>query len=172
MQELFLALIQEPGRDTYLAARFALVDSNFYNPYSDDFTESSKLLEAGDYEGAQKRLAEGMPNLLLAPRAHLMLAFAAEKLGDDDGTQMESYIAGAIVRGITATGDGSADKPWQATRTSDEHDVLQFLEKEFSEQELIEINDRKIDVLTCTDGSQFHFDVTDVQDRLKEVLGE
>lgn len=172
MQELFLAMIQEPDRNTYLAVRNELVESNFYSPYSDDFTEAGKLLEDGDFEAAQERISLGMPNLLLAPRAHLMLAFAAEKMGDEETVQMESYIVSAIIRGITSTGDGSAAQPWLVTRTSDEHDVLQFLEKEFSEQALTEDGDRKIDVVSCTDGSQYHFDVTDAHRRLKETLGE
>lgn len=172
MQELFLALLQSPDRNTYMAARNALVDSDHYHPYSDDLSEAGKLLDAGDFEAAQKRIAEGMPNLLLAPRAHLMLAFAAEKLEEKDAVEMESYIAGAIVRGILATGDGSAESPWQVTRTSDEYDVLQFQEKEFAGQDLVESGDRKLDAMKCTDGTVLHFDITDAQARLKQAFGE
>ena len=94
------------------------------------------------------------------------------ELDEKDAVEMESYIAGAIVRGILATGDGSADAPWQVTRTSDEYDVLQFQEKEFAGQSLIETGERKLDAMKCTDGSVLHFDITDAQARLKQAFGE
>jgi hypothetical protein len=130
-----------------------------------------ELLDQGRYGDARTRLSESMPNLLLSPRAHLVLALIAEKTGDEKGSQMERYIASSCAEGILATGDGSKGSPYVVLRTSDEHDVVQYLGKEFTRQALINEEARHYDVITCADGSELWFDITIPYNRLQQTFG-
>ena len=113
-----------------------------------------------------------MPNLLLSPRAHLCAAMIAESEGDEERRRMEGAVAYACVQGILSTGDGTKQRPYVVTRTSDEYDVLQFLGKELESQSLLEEEDRHYDQLRCKDGSEMWFDVTDPLGRLGNQLDQ
>ena len=65
------------------------------------------------------------------------------------------------IRGILSTGDGTADKPYQVTRVSDEYDVLGHLGILPQGQSLTLKNGKAFDRLQCG-GSELWFDVTSV----------
>jgi hypothetical protein len=171
MRDLFFQFVKSPNRDTYLALHEAVSSSEQYNPYSDEMSSIHELLDQGRYADARTRLSESMPNLLLSPRTHLFLALIAEKTGDEKGAQMERYIAAACAEGILATGAGSKGSPYLVLRTSDEHDVVQYLGKEFARQALINDAARHYDVMTCADGSELWFDITLPYNKLQQTLG-
>ena len=80
-------------------------------------------------------------------------------------------VAATCCEGILATGDGTKEKPYLVTRTSDEYDILQYLDKQFGGQALVSDGDRNFDVMTCSDGTELWFDITDPFKKLEESLG-
>ena len=117
MLEPFLRFAQSPGHDSYFAVRSALISSERYDPYSDDLYDAEELVDQGAFAAARNKLSESMPNLLLSPRAHLLLAAVAEETGDKRGSEMEGLITSACVEGILATGDGTKASPFAVVRT-------------------------------------------------------
>jgi len=161
MNDPFLQFLEAPGAGTYRAIRQQVVSSEAYDPYSDELADFEELLESGQHTALRERISSSMPNLLLSPRAHLVLARLDELDGDEDSARMEHAIAAACVEGILATGDGSQASPYLVVRTSDEHDVVSGLRKELVRQTLTHREDRYFDILSCDDGSELWFDITD-----------
>jgi hypothetical protein len=170
MGELFRQFIESPSRETFLAVRQALVDSDVYSPYSSECESAEQLIDSEQYDAARKRLGEAMPNLLLSPRAHLLLAYVAEKLGDTDAMNAERFFAIRCVEGLVSSGDGTEASPWQVLRTSDEYDVLNYRGRRMAQQALVENGGRRFDLLTCDDGSQLWFEVTEPFARMQRSL--
>jgi hypothetical protein len=73
MKDLLIDFLKSPDRESYLSLRDAVVSSDQYEPYSFELEEVGKLLDAGELTEARERISASMPNLLLSPRAHLML---------------------------------------------------------------------------------------------------
>ncbi|MEQ8790199.1 MAG: DUF4919 domain-containing protein [Pirellulaceae bacterium] len=172
IKNLFFEFIQSPDRDTYLAIRKAVLSSDDYDPYSDEMQTVGELLEDGRPDEAFQALAAAMPNLLLSPRAHLALAHIAEESGQGEKAKMEEFFAVSCCEGILATGAGTRENPFLVVRTSDEHDLLQYLEKTFTGQSLQEIDGRHFDVITCSDGSKLWFDISDTYAQLEKRFGD
>jgi len=170
MQNEFEAFLKSPNRERYLQL-FALVTSaDDYDPYSDELASASDLLEAHKNEEARTVLGRAMPNLLLCPRAHLYLGYIARAAGDEGQADFENYVASACVEGILATGNGSQQQPYRVVRTSDEYDVVQYLDKTFQKQSLIDEAEQQFDRIRCTDGTEFWFDITTPYQRLTKRL--
>ena len=160
-QTMIVDLLSQPSRENYLRLWEAVTSGPSYAPYGDPFGPVEQRLEAGDFAGAQEALRPVLGQLLLCPRAHLLASVAAKRAGDEDAAGFESMFYVRCIQGILATGDGTADRPYLVTRTSDEYDVLSHLEKELQVQSLMHGPDgRSLDRMTCTDGSELHFDVT------------
>jgi len=166
MRRDFVKFLASPDRHSYLCIRGLVVASGQYNPYSDEPEKVDQLLQDGQLEEARSTISEALPNLLLSPRAHLVLAVIAEKTGDKEAAQAERLIARICAEGILASGSGSRAEPYPVVRTSDEYDVLSYLGKELKLQELVHDGGRHLDVMRCEDGSEIWFDVTDAFDRL------
>ncbi|MCA8999591.1 MAG: DUF4919 domain-containing protein [Planctomycetaceae bacterium] len=166
LNERILELLQQPGRSSYLALWEIVTRSADYQPYSDGLRFANELASEERWVEAIEAAHATMPNLLLSPRAHLLLAYLYDQLGNDRGVQMEVLFAQACLEGILDTGNGTAEAPYLVTRTSDEYDVLEHLEKTFTQQALCEQGNRHFDVLTCGDGSELWFDITEPYSRL------
>ncbi|HEY2251544.1 MAG TPA: hypothetical protein VGH74_10810 [Planctomycetaceae bacterium] len=166
MKSKFVDLVQSPSRETYRAAHAALIALPEYNPYSDELDDIYRLLDADKFDLAKGRSSGLFPNLLLSPRAHLLIAAVAEKSGDDKLAGMEQFVAAACVQGILATGDGSKNSPYLVCRSSDEYDVLEYLGKEFRSQALVEDGDRHFDSMECKCGAEIWFDITSAYNKL------
>lgn len=160
MKELFISFLQDPTRESFLTIHKALVESEHYDAYSDEFKTIEEALDKEDWQLAQDTVRQSMPNLVLSPRAHLLLSFAADKLGDEDGAKMEQFVAATCCEGILLTGDGSSDNPYIVTRPSDEHDLLQYLGKEFAGQALVTQGDTPCDHIQCADETDLWFDIS------------
>lgn len=166
MNNAFLAYLEKPKLDSFLAVRKQVLEHPSYAPYSEELEELSELVDAEDYEGVLLRLPSVLPNLMLSPRLHLMLAYTHRRLGDNESADMESAVARTCIEGILMTGRGTEEEPWLVLRTSDEYDVLMFIDQRVDEQELIEKNDRMLDRLTCESGKVLWFDITVAYERL------
>ena len=161
LTRLFAAFVENPDRESYLAVRGQLVQSPAYRPYSDEMDNANQLLEEGRFPEAVLTLRAAMPNLLLSPSAHQMLAYSYAKMEDEEAAAAETKAAMACLRGIQSTGDGTEQQPWLVVRTSDEYDVMATLQKRMQQQSLVNDNDLHLDRVECTDGSTLWFDVTD-----------
>lgn len=159
--EQFLRFLKAPDSESYLAVRAALVSSEHYDPYSDEMETIDEMLSSGKLAEAREMLLESMPNLFLSPRAHMTLSYIAENASDDEGAQMEGFIAATCAKAILATGDGSKENPYIVVRTSDEHDVVPLLGKQPRSQSLVRDGDRYLDVMRYNDGKEMYFDITD-----------
>lgn len=166
MRELLFQLIQSPSRENYLAIRASLVASDSYEPYSDEMEKASQLYELSKFEEARDTIRSAIKNLILSPRAHQLLALLLYKLGDTQASQMEMMIGSACIEGILATGDGSEHGPYIVARTSDEYDVIEHHGKQLKQQSLMQRDGKYLDLIECTDGSEFWFDITDAYNRL------
>lgn len=171
MRDLFASLMSKPTRETYLELRRQLIESEHYDPYSNDLQSAEEALGAENLEKAEELLRGGMPNLLLSPTAHLLISFIMHKKGDEQGSEVERYIAMACSEAMTQSGDGTQESPYLVLRTSDEYDLLRYLEKEFAGQGLVEKDGRFYDSMKCTDGEEIWFEITEMYAKLSEKLG-
>jgi len=166
LRDAFLKLIESPTQENYLRIRQMILDDETYQPYSQDLSDIGDLVEKGEYQKAQDTLAAGMPNLLLSPRAHIFLSIIARESGSEDGSKMEGHVACACADGIMATGDGSEEKPYIVVRTSDEYDLLEYLDLEMQGQRLTHKDAKHYDVLTPKDGKEVWFDITAAYEKM------
>ena len=168
-QNPFVDFLRQPTAENFLTARAHAVRSPAYAPYSDALGEVARTLKAGDVEAAQRMLSAAMPGCYMSPQAHLVAAAVAEHAGQADAAKMERVIATVCLEGIRTSGDGSEERPYLVTRTSDEYDLVAFLEKQPAGQRLRHIGGRSFDVISTTDGDALWFDVTDAYQHLAEA---
>lgn len=159
-EKIFFELVRAPGRETYRKAWQALIESPAYDPYSEEIYDIVDLIEAERYDEAQEALRAAMPNLHLSPSAHLMMSRIARGRGEEQTSEIEMTIAAACAEGLKATGDGSREQPYLVARTTDEYDLLGYLEKEMAEQSLVHADERHFDLIKTADGAEIWFDIT------------
>ena len=162
-QNLFMAFLQSPDKDSYLAVRNWIVESDLYDPYADDLDEIHDLLDEGKFAAAGDEIGKWTPTLLLNPTVHWMLSMIEGETGNEQDSRMEAFIAAKCVEALVATGDGTAEHPYLVMTVGDEYDIMEFLGKEFAGQSVIGGGDPQIDVITCSDGVVLRFDTTDLR---------
>lgn len=170
MKDQLLGFLNQPNRETYLALRAQLLASEKYQPYSDEVRSAEQLCDEGKFEEAVQTLEEVMPNLLLSPSAHRLLAFLYSKLENKDKEEAAWVMADVCLLGLLATGEGTEEQPYLVTRVSDEYDVLEHLGKSMGLQALVVKDERRFDVITCHDGSECWFEITEPYQRLAKAM--
>lgn len=160
MRDLLIAYLQTPTPETFGALRDAVAASESYEPYDSYQTQFEALLGRKQYDEARELLRSKMSGWMLNPSIHMHMSFVCHKLNDQECASAERSIARAVLQGILDSGDGSRERPYLVMRTADEYDVLDYLDKIPSGQELVTEAQRMLDHLTCADGSGFWFDVT------------
>jgi len=153
--------LEAPGQETFLAVRACVLASSVYDPYNQIFLRVNQALKDSKYEKVRDVLMGDMPNLLLSPRAHMLLAVAHSKLGAKESEEMEGYLLKLCLDGIGGSGDGSFERPFLVSRTEDEYDLLSSRHLERGSQALVQDGDRTLDRLTTADGTVLHFDITE-----------
>ena len=157
--DLVTAYLDDPGPETLAPLRRAVRNSaNFTIDL--DLGAIDKLLADGAYAEAATALRALMPGAIFSPSAHLRLATALERSGEERAAARERQVASAALRSIRASGDGTEEHPWTVLRINDEYDLLRALNKVPGRQDLLEADGRRIDRHTCTDGTFAHFDAT------------
>lgn len=159
--------LESPGQETFLRMRALVLASDVYDPYDQIFLRVSQSLKDNRYDKLRDALMGDMPNLLLSPRAHMLLAVAYSKLGARESEEMEGYLVKLCLDGIAGSGDGSFERPYLVTRTEDEYDFLSSKGLERGSQALLQDGERVIDQLTAADGTVLHFDITEPYRRLR-----
>ncbi len=166
MLEEFIKFIQTPNRNNYLACHKKIVSSDEYEPYSEEVDNAGRLYEQQKVEKAIEILKTAMGNLMLSSSAHQLLSFLFHKLGDKESAEFEWMAGQACILGILSTGDGSENNPYVVVRTSDEYDVIKHFEKESAHQSLIQNGNKHLDLIKCTDGSEYYFDISSAYKQL------
>src|SRR5262245_37754755 len=162
MQRQLAAFVEEPCKSTFLAARDAVLRQSPLPLVGADLIDLDRLLEHEDYQALRDRLDTLPPSKVLSPRIHFLAAEAAEVLGHTDDVELERSLFVLTLQGLLATGDGTRANPFIVCHSTDEYDILAALGREAAGQSLIEHDGRMCDVLTCTDGREVWFDVTDL----------
>ena len=81
-------------------------------------------------------------------------------MGKENEATFEKALAHQLIKSILATGKGTKKRPYAVMRISDEMDVLSALRKQAGPQFLMMGNNRVLDLLQCSDGSDVYFDIT------------
>jgi hypothetical protein len=172
INKLFFDFVESDKPDDFDAVQKALVESDFYAPYSSfDIQAATKLLEEGKLKEAEKEVFSSMPNTLLSPIAHLILARIRDKEGNQDGRYTEGMLATRCVNGLLSTGDGTEDRPIRVTHVSDEYDLINLhFKTSRKSQRLISKGDKKFDVIECDNGKSYWFDITHSMRGLERML--
>ena len=162
MQELFVAFLSDPTPESFRAVREFVVNSPNYNGYSQDLRDMECALDEKRFADVKSTFAEAQPNLLLSPLAHLLLSAALKEEGNARASDLERFICFRCVDGLTSTGDGTRARPYLVLRTSDEYDVLNAQGKQFASQHLVHEGGKSYDCMTCDDGTELWFDITEM----------
>ena len=169
MERRFRLFVESPIRKNYLAVRQAVLRRTPLPIQAADFAELSRLLDAEAYAEVQRRVELLPPSKVLSPRVHFLLAEAAESLGDVRTCELERFLFVLTLRGLLATGDGSAAAPYAICHPSDEHDLVACLNLEIAAQSLVQRNGRWLDHVICADGRELWFDATAIFRRPKSA---
>ena len=160
IRDTFIALMANPTREAYLALVGLIAEHPAYNPYSQSIGQLADLAAQEKFTELLERAREHLPDLLLSPRFHHLLAFAHHKLGDTQAAGTEFSIGRRCLEAIAASGDGSDARPYVVLRVEDEYDVLESLRKELKLQSTGSREGVEYDWLHCTDGTVLSFDIT------------
>ncbi|GGR54703.1 hypothetical protein J2S40_002627 [Nocardioides luteus] len=157
--DLVTAYLDDPGPETLGPLRRAVRNSENFS-VDLDLEAVDTFLTDGSYAEAAAALRALMPGAIFSPSAHLRLATALERTGEERSAARERQVASAALRSIRDSGDGTEEHPWTVLRVNDEYDLLRALKKTSDRQELIETGGKRIDRHVCTDGTLAHFDAT------------
>jgi len=171
MQELFVAFLQNPTLESFQAIRNLVVNQPNYDGYSQDLRDMEDAFQQKRFADVKNVFAQAQPNLLLSPGAHLLLSLAMREEGNTQASELERFICFRCIEGIQSTGDGTQERPYLVLRTSDEYDILSVLGKQFARQALVNGESGKsFDQMTCADGSELWFEITEMMDAMTRRL--
>ena len=160
VKETFLEYLKKPSVEIFLAVRQKVAESDRYLPYSNELDVLAANLCAGEPQSAIEYFWQTFPSLLLSPSAHMMLSKAYLDLKKENEAEGEKAMGRLILKSILATGKGTKKKPYAVMRVEDERAVLAALRKQPGPQFLMMGNNRVLDLLQCSDGSEVYFDIT------------
>lgn len=146
-----------PTREGLVRLQDAIQAHPLYDAYRDLTGRVVPLLEEGRYAQARSILLEVMPAQALSPGSHALLARCHAGLGDDDGAATERALMRLSMQAILHSGDGSAARPYEVLRTSDEYDTLQALGFRRTHQATMDVEGQLVDVFTDVGGRTVHF---------------
>lgn len=162
MQHQLAAFVEEPGKETFLAARDAVLCKSPLPLIAADLGELDQMLEREEHQALLDRIDALPPAKILSPRIHYLAAEAALALGYADDVELERSLFVLTLQGLLATGDGTPSNPYIVCHPSDEYDILAALGYEAAGQSLTERQGRLCDVLLCSNGREIWCDVTDL----------
>lgn len=162
MRQEFIRFLELPGRATFLAARRAWLRLDVSPLSPADLQTVAELLAAGEFAAVVEQVQTWQARAAFSPRAHYFAAEAHTALGDDEAAEVERWAFSACLQGILATGDGTRRKPYVIAQLPDEYDVLKLLGLTCVKQHLVQRGRRSCDVISCHDGSQLWFNVSDL----------
>src|SRR5262245_23670170 len=169
MQRQLAAFVERPCKATFLAARDAVLCHSPLPLVATELADLDRLLEQNEHETVLDRLDALPASKVFSPRVHYLAAEAAEALGHTADVELERSLFVLMLQGLLATGEGTSASPYIVCHPTDEYDILAALDLESAGQSLAEHEGRLCDVLTCTNGREVWFDVTDLLARPRLV---
>lgn len=161
MADPFSDFVARPDAETFHELRAAIMATAEFDMFSDGLGRLQALVDAGAHQQVLALVSGLMPNWLLNRRVHRLLQQSAAARGEAERAAREGRIAMACALGLRSTGAGTSDAPFWPVHADDEYDLAKLLEKTVTGQRREDRNGRTMDVLTCADGSELWFDVTD-----------
>lgn len=138
--------------------------------YATALRKSRPLAEQG-HAGAQYRLGvmygagQGVQRDSVEAQKWFSLAAAQ---GFEGASENRDRIA--RINSILATGDGSRERPYVVSSVKEEYLILRHFEKKLTLQALANVDGRRMDIMSCEDGTVYHFDISTFFGRLTEQL--
>jgi hypothetical protein len=158
----YARFLTSPSRASYLAARRAWLQKQVEPLTPVDLANVAELLAAGKPAAVIERVHGWQARAALSPRAHYLTAEAHTLLGETESAELEAWVFSTCLQGILATGDGTRRRPYVIAQVSDEYDVLKLLGLQGKKQHLVQRGRRSCDVLTCHNGTELWFNVSDL----------
>lgn len=119
------AYLREPVADNWLPVRAQIVGAPGFGPNAGVNPAVGPMLAGGEYRRAIDYIESRMPAQFLNPMAHVLLATAHRRLGDDRRADAQLRLARIAHHAIADSGDGSAQAPYHVLRVEDEYGFLQ-----------------------------------------------
>jgi hypothetical protein len=162
MHRQLTAFVEQPDKANYLAARAAVLRHSPLPIAATDLAELERLLERDEAQAVLDRIDALPASKVLSPRVHFLAAEAAALLGDAANVELERSLFVLTLQGLLATGDGSRGNPFVVCHATDEYDVVETQGHQAAGQALVEYEGRLHDVITCSNGRELWFDVTEL----------
>lgn len=159
--DLLSDFLNRPGGSTYLPLRRVVMASAEYDPQSTALVDFADLVATGRRDEVRAAVPGLMATHILSPRAHFLMAASARAAGDEAGAGREVAMAQALLHGIAGTGEGTAGAPYRCVHVSDEYDLAEARGLTVRTARQVVTDGRSHDVLTCGDGTEIWFDVTE-----------
>jgi tetratricopeptide (TPR) repeat protein len=153
--------LAKPNKENFTALQARVIADPGFDRKSQGLTDMLDLYKHKRYREALDRYHACAADLLLSGQAHFYAARCYEELGQKEMQKKEMAYVRACLQGLLATGDGSPERPIVVTHVSDEYDLLTCpFQTESKSQSLTEKKGRWYDVLECSNGKTYWFDVT------------
>lgn len=165
MHDKLVTFLEDPTADNYLAARSVVAVSANLVRIVAEMQEAECLNREGQFEALRTLVDNLIPSAALSPRLHYFSARANRELGRREDAELAEFMFDACMRGLLATGEGTAEAPYLVAMTSDQYDILRALRLSPHRQKLIERDGKRYDCILCESGEEVWFDVTEVTAR-------
>lgn len=165
MKESFISFLQKPNKKSFLLLRTNIINSESYDPYSEDLWNMNNLLKQQNFKEV---IQYNNVNIMLSSRAHMYKSFAYRKFNDENGAEMESKIGQSILEAIETTGNGTLSKPYLITRIDDEKDFITYLDLIYVSQSMVSFKDKIHDCIITSKGKKIYFDISDCYSKLDD----
>lgn len=109
------------------AIRTQIVAGGNLSQTEDALQQAELMLENGEPLEACQLVYACMPALMLAPAAHRLLAEASAAMGDTARREAEERLVKTCLDWLRQSGDGSAERPYQALFDADAVEVIRSL---------------------------------------------
>ena len=76
----------------------------------------------------------------------------------------------AKINSILATGDGSRERPYVVSSVKEEYLILQHFDQKLMLQALVNVDGKRMDMMSCEDGTAYFFDISTFFGRLTQQL--
>lgn len=165
MSDVYRNYLETPTSQGFAQLQAEVAAEPDFDPQGGFVFELEAACQRGDFRETYWRTNEMPFAWVASPAAHFFAGVAANEMGCYGEADLERFLFQTVLEGLLATGDGSADAPYQITHLSDENDILAYFSvtqgtSQRVGQQLLRSADRLIDVVHCDDDTAIHFDVT------------
>ena len=162
IHEAFIAFLDTPTVEKYLALNQVIADNDSFLRSSCSIIDIEQLLVTNEYDNIIAKVSG--PDCLAyisTPRYHLLQAVAYRAKGQTSEANSNAAIAFLLADTIMQTGDGTRERPYHVLSVEAEYDVLRLkIKKKRVSQAAEQIDGREMDVLRLASGEEVYFDTT------------